>query len=170
MSIKIIGVCLILLACGGFGFSAAASYLREVRTLQSLITAVSYMKCELQYQCIALPDLCEHTAGVTNGVVRKFFYALAKELESQVCPNAVECVAAALNKCSEMPGNTKDLVNRLGKTLGIFGVDGQIEGLRKFNAECDEKLKILTQRQNERIRSYQTIGICAGAALAILLV
>ena len=35
---------------------------------------------------------------------------------------------------------------------------------------CDRELESLGKNGEERLRSYQTLGLCAGAALAILFV
>lgn len=170
MTIKIYGAIFVILACSGFGFSLAAAYLKEVRALRNLIKAVNYMKSELQYRYTALPELCAHAAQVTDGCVRKFFSLLAEELESQICPNTGQCVLNVLARQQDLPSPAKEIVTDLGKSLGVFGLSGQLDGLLQIQAACEDKLAGLTKHQDIRVRSYQTLGVCAGAALAILLV
>lgn len=170
MTVKICGAIFVILACSGFGFSLGAAYLKEVRALRNLIKAVNYMKSELQYRYTALPDLCTHAAQATDGCIRKFFLLLVSELESQVCPNTEQCVLNALAHQQDLPSHAREVVEQLGKTLGAFGLSGQLDGLLQIHTTCEEKLASLTRHQDIRVRSYQTLGVCAGAALAILLV
>ena len=170
MTVKICGAIFVILACSGFGFSLAAAYLKEVRALRNLIKAVNYMKSELQYRYTALPELCAHAAQATDGCIRKFFLLLVAELESQICPNTEQCVLNVLARQLDLPNHAKEIVAELGKTLGAFGLSGQLEGLLQVHAACEEKLTSLIRHQDIRVRSYQTLGVCAGAALAILLV
>lgn len=170
MTVKICGAIFVILACSGFGFSLAASYIKQVGALRNLIKAVNYMKSELQYRYTALPELCAHAAQATDGCIRKFFLLLAAELESQICPNTEQCVVNVLTRQQDLPSYTKEIAADLGKTLGAFGLSGQLEGLLQIQVACEEKLSSLTKHQDNRVRSYQTLGVCAGAALAILLV
>ena len=170
MTVKISGAIFVILACSSFGFSLAAAYLKEVRALRSLIKAVNYMKSELQYRYTALPELCAHAAQATDGCIRKFFLLLVAELESQICPNTEQCVLNVLARQQDLPSHAKEIIVELGKTLGAFGLSGQLEGLLQVHVACEERLANLTKHQDIRVRSYQTLGVCAGAALAILLV
>ena len=64
---------------------------------------------------------------------------------------------------------TKQLLRNLGRSLGRFDLEGQLRGIDAVRHETLEALEKLTHDQDERLRSYQTLGLCAGAALAILL-
>ena len=55
-------------------------------------------------------------------------------------------------------------------TIGKFNVNGQIKGFSSVNEACKQHLHRLSEGRDTRLRSYQTLGLCAGAALAILLV
>lgn len=169
MTVKIIGSALILFACGGFGFKMAAAHKREEKTLRNFICALDFMECELQYRMTALPDLCRQTAAETNGILKKVFYMLAVELEDQVCPDVKSCITAVTAKIKDIPHHTLEALQLLGQSLGRFDLQGQLKGLETVRTECRVKLNHLTHNSENRLRSYQTIGLCAGAALAILL-
>ena len=55
MSFKWIGALMVVAGCGGVGFTMAAAYIREEWALRSLIGALDYMTCELQYRLTPLP-------------------------------------------------------------------------------------------------------------------
>lgn len=170
MIMKWLGAALILAACGSFGLMIAANHKNEVKTLKKLISALDYMECELQFRMCALPDLCRQTAGETEGVLRKVFSLLANELEDQISPDVRHCMQSVLANTKDVPGQTLACLRLLGDSLGRFDLQGQLKGLETVRQECRVKLNKLMGNADVRIRSYQTLGLCAGAALVILLI
>lgn len=161
---------MIIGGCGMCGFSAAASHRREEQGLRQLMNALDYMQCELLYRMTPLPDLCR-MAGVENrGSVGMLFTTLAVELESQICPDVESCMRVAMGKVGNLPKRTEDALRLLGNSLGRFDAEGQINGMEAVRTFCRENLQELTVNRESRLRSYQTLGLCAGAALAILFV
>jgi hypothetical protein len=75
---------------------------------------------------------------------------------------------AAVHRTDQSP-LLKKLLLDLGRTLGHFDLDGQIQGIEAVRQEAVASLDKLTKDKEARLRSYQTLGLCAGAALAILL-
>ena len=170
MSIKLIGAVLVIAACGGFGLSLVISHRRAEETLRQLISALDYMECELQYRLTPLPDLCRQTAEASNGWVRAVFNSLAQELENQISPEVKTCMNAALCRVRELPAQVRKAMQELGQTLGRFDLPGQLRGLEGIRRTCRRELDELAKNRDVRLRSYQTLGLCAGAALAILFI
>lgn len=168
MTIKLIGAVLVVTGCGGFGFAMAAAHRREEQALGQLLIALEYMECDLSCRLTPLPQLCRAAANAVTGPVHIFFGLLAEELEAQVAPDAQSCVRAAAER---MPGLSQSMrlqLLELGNTLGRFDLPGQLRGLRSAQNRCRLSLEELTRNRDNRLRSYQTLGLCAGAALAIL--
>lgn len=170
MPLKWIGAILVVAGCGGLGFSLAMNYRREEKTLRQLLNILEFMECELEFRLSALPQLCREGAEHASGSVRQIFLALAEELEMQVCPDAVCCMDMALRKAKELPASARKLMLLLGQSLGRFDLKGQLSELASVKAACREALDELLCHRETRIRNYQTLGLCAGAALAILLI
>lgn len=170
MTLKIIGAVLIILACGSVGFQMAAAQRREEKMLESLCGLLDYMECELQYRMTPLPALCMNIAGQTSGPLKKLFFTLSQELESQISPDAQSCMHAALGKCTGLPKQVTMSLIELGKTLGMFDIDGQLTGLEGSRRVCELRLQSLRLNKDNRLRGYQTLGLCAGAALVILFI
>lgn len=168
MSSKWIGAIFIIVGCGGCGFSAAAASRRETRMLQGLLRAVRLMECELQYKLSPLPDLCRQAGQDTFGTVREVFVNLARELDWQTESDVRSCMAEAIEKSRTMPRRIRSLFLQLGASLGRFDLSGQLKELERLRASCEMELQTLTNHQETRLRSYQTLGLCAGTALAIL--
>ena len=170
MTFKILGALLVLAGCGGFGLMIATNHAREVRTLRQLISLLDFMECELQYRYTPLPELCRQAAGESTSILQMVFMNLAMELEDQISPDVQRCMVAALEKSRDIPKFTRKSLLLLGSCMGRFDMDGQLKGLDNVRAECRRVLENLMHDQDNRLRSYQTLGICAGAAIAILFI
>jgi len=168
MNSKWIGAIFIIVGCGGCGFSAANASRRETRMLRSLLRAVRLMECELQYKLSPLPDLCRQAGLDSSGTVREVFVNLARELDWQTEPDTRSCMAEAIEKSRAMPKRLRQLFLQLGDSLGRFDLSGQLKELERLSTSCEKELQNLTYHQETRLRNYQTLALCAGAALAIL--
>ena len=170
MTIRILGGIFIVLGCGGFGFIFSRFHRREVHYLRRMLSAIMFIECELQYRLTPLPELSRKTAQVCEGSLSKVFTALAEELEFQVSAEVYSCMAAAIRRVKDLPVQTKNILLLLGRELGRFDLEGQLKGLSATQNEIQRTITQYTNNQDQRLRSYQTLGICAGAALAILFV
>lgn len=168
MNYKLLGAVFIIAGCGGFGSSLVITHKKSETVLRQLIAALDYMECELQYRLTPLPELCRQTAAESSGRIREVFISLSEELENQVSPEVKSCMNAALCQVRELPDRAKKELLELGQTLGRFDLPGQLKGLEAIRRNCRSELDELSKNREVRLRSYQTLGLCAGAALAIL--
>lgn len=93
---------------------------------------------------------------------------LAAELEWQTEPDAASCMDSVLKRTQTLSARSRRLLHQLGKTLGRFDLEGQLQGLQATCSACIAASNSLREDRTVRLRSYQTLGLCAGAALAIL--
>lgn len=170
MNYKFFGAVCVIAACGGFGFLMAAQHMQRIHLLRELISALDYMECELQYRSTALPELCFQTAQQSRGKIKALLQFLSEELEAQISPNVSLCIAIALERCGELPDVIKNMCGYLGNSLGKFDLMGQLKGLDETRLVCRNQLETLLRNKDIRTHSYQTLGLCAGAAIAILFV
>ena len=170
MTFKILGVILVMIGCGGVGFRIAAIHRYEEKSLRQLIGILDFMECELQYRLTPLPELCRQAASTCTDSPFAVFTELALEMESQINPDVDRCMAAALEKTKNIPPITRNKLIQLGKSIGRFDLNGQLKGLEAVRQECRRNLESLCTNQDNRLRSYQTLGLCAGAALVILFI
>ena len=165
---KWIGAALVIIGCGGFGFLMAANHRSAENALRQLTSALDFMECELRYRMTPLPQLCRDAASERTGIIRKVLTLLAMELDAQITPEVSTCMGAALAGVNGMPVSVEKVFCELGKSLGRFDLDGQLKGLEHARRQCRMELDALAVNRDVRLRSYQTLGLCAGAALAIL--
>lgn len=170
MSYRWIGAILIIAGCSSCGFSVAAGKRKEEKLLYQFLHILQFMESELRYRVTPLPELCRMAAGEVTGILHVVFMNLYRELNWQKLPDAGSCMSAAIQRTGDIPGRIRRLLAQLGQTLGRFDLEGQLQGIQSVRKRCEDSLASIRKNRDERLRSYQTLGICAGAALAIVLI
>lgn len=170
MEYRWLGAAMIVIGCGSCGFSIAAGKRKEEQMLCQLIRILRFMEAELRYRLTPLPDLCRLASCEVKGTLRVVFLNLYRELSWQKMPDAASCMSAAIQRTGEVPGRIRRILIQFGQTLGRFDLEGQLQGIQSVRNRCEESLESIRKNRDERLRSYQTLGVCAGAALAIILI
>lgn len=170
MTVRIIGAVLVVIGCGVFGMLIASSHKIQSNTLRQFIMTLDLMECELQYRQMPLPELCRVASQSCRGILKTVFLSLAIELEKQISPNVERCMTVVLENTADIPKLTRQSLQQLGQSLGRFDLDGQLKGINSVRIESQRMLDAHASNQDLRIRCYQTLSICAGAAMAILLI
>ena len=170
MLYKWIGAILIISGCGGFGFSIASVHRRDEHTLRLLVSALDYMECELQFRMTPLPDLCRMVSSQTSGYLHDIFFSLADSLDMQLSPDVNTCMNAVIRQHPLSSPTTVYYLQLLGTSLGRFDLNGQLLGLESVRSSCRKTLDEMGKNRENRLRSYQTLGLCGGAALVILFI
>lgn len=163
---KWMGAAYVFTACSGVGFLFSAAHRQEERTLRQLEQSLAAMENELSYRQTPLPQLLRRAAV---GEIGKVYRDAALELEKQIYSDAGLCMERALLKHPQIPPKTAELLKLLGMSLGKFDLAGQLRELAALKMECSRVLSLHCEDQIKRLRSYHTLGICAGLMLAILL-
>lgn len=170
MQLKWIGSVLVILGCGGWGFSLAAAYVRQERQLKMLSRLLGLLRRELKYRLTPLPELARLAAKECTGSLKNVFLDFARELDWNSSPDAYGCMAEALKRHDCLPPKVRRLLRQLGRTLGRYDLEGQLQGMDAVEEECRHQLESLGADKEIRLRSYRTLGLCAGFALVILFV
>ncbi len=170
MWIRWIGAVLVLLGGGGFGFSVAQQQRREERLLEQLYRALEFMENELSCNLTPLPTLCALAAAQAGGEICAIFSKLSDALLCNSAADARSCMDAALREVPPPAQSLRDALSYLGQSLGRFDLRGQLSGFSATKQLCARRLAALREDQQTRLRSYRILGLCGGAALAILLI
>jgi stage III sporulation protein AB len=163
-----IGASIVVICCGYFGFAMAIAHRKDEKMLRQIICAINFMESELQYRLTPLPQLLLQAANETNGFVRVVLSQLADELNDQVSPEVQCCMDAVLLKQKEISRCGREVFHTMGQSLGRFDLQGQLMELDSLRLMCRRYLSALETDRDVRLRSYKTLGLCAGATLAIL--
>ena len=160
---------MIVLGCGGWGCWMAANYRAEERLLRQLEVFLMDMENELACRHTQLPQLLRLASSTLGRELKKLVQDLTGELERLVLPDVQCCMETVLVRYSLLPGSVRQVLTELGRSLGRYDLNGQLRELQVVRENCGQALTRHTEERENRIRSYQTLGLCAGAALAILL-
>lgn len=170
MQLKWIGAILVVAGCGSWGLMLAAAYQRQESGLHKLSELLRMMQWELRYRLTSVPDLCRMAAKQTSGLLRCFFLDLARDLDRNTEPDVNECMASVLKRYQNIPPKVIRVLRQLGRNLGRFDLEGQLEGMSYVIGECNKELQSLKKDREIRLRSYQTLALCAGCGLVILFI
>ena len=170
MNLRALGAVVVIAGCGGFGFSMAAEQIRRIRFLSGLLAALQFMELELQFHLTALPELCAMAGKQSGGTVKAVLTGLSRELNQQLLPDVSSCMQQVLSGRKDLSSWEKAQLRQLGNTLGRFDLPGQLEGIRSLSGQCRQKREALETGGRQRLRNYEILGLCAGAALVILFI
>lgn len=170
MELKWIGAAFILGSCGSLGFSIASERIREEVLLRQLLSVIRQMQWELQYRLTPLPELIRNASVHAGKTILQIMSGLAEELDRQILPDAASCMHSAIQELPGLPDSVINILNELGLSLGRFDLSGQIRGLDAVIDLCSSAMEGLRVNKSERLRCCRILGLCAGAAMVILLI
>ena len=167
---KWVGAICIFTACTSVGFSIAFKQIREIKMLEQWIRIAHRIEKEIGYYGKSIPDVFRMISYEEKGELAQVFLRTAIEMENQIYPDASQCLSIAVAKTERLPGSILELLDFLGNELGKYNLDEQLKGIAQISTIAMEKRNQLCKDRVKRIRGYQTLGLCAGAALVILFI
>ena len=167
---KWIGAICIFTACASVGFSIGFKQIREIKMLEQWIRISHRMEKEIGYYGRSIPDLFRMISYEEKGELAQVFLRTAIEMENQIHPDASRCMSIAIAKTEGLPSSILELLDFLGNELGKYNLDEQLKGIAQISEIAVERRNLLCKDRVKRMRGYQTLGLCAGAALVILFI
>ena len=168
--IKFLGAALVVAAASSVGLSLAHSVRREVRFLQQLAGVLELMRCEIPGRMAPVQELFTRAQACTSGELREVFSFCSQQIRSMSEPDIACVMDCALDEHAErLPPSCMELLRELGEKLGAYDLQEQVEALQALSARAEAALASLRQGRADRCRSYEVLGVCAGCALAIIL-
>lgn len=166
---RIVGAVLVVVGCALIGKFKVVTDRQTISLIGEFISGINTMICELEFRRTPLPNLCNLVAERTSGVVSGYFAALEKELSHQTLPDVGACSDTAMRQCGDIPSEIRQLLSLTGESLGMFGVDGQVEQLQYIRNIAENLLERAQKNFESLGRSHQTVWICAGIVLAVVM-
>ena len=170
--LKEIGALCVVTAASVMGFGFAGSVRQQTRQLAAMIDALTFLKSEILYRRTPLPEAFPLVAAAAQEQgTRAFFRCCGREMRTDRTMSAMQVFRVALGKTAELrlPLASQQTLLTLGASLGEFDLDGQSRAVELALARLGSQLHRLEQGSGARRRSYATIGVCAGLAVAVIL-
>lgn len=170
---KGLGICLILAAAGGAGWSYCRQIrlrLEHIRQLQQLLLL---LQGEIQYHCSTLPEAFERCGRQGNGICGQWLAETGRRL------NAMEGVGfqelweqqiGELQKTTALSNANIEDLKRLGNRLSYPDKDTQLGAMELYSQRLKEQEEQLTRELPVKMKLGTTLGILAGMFLVILLI
>ena len=169
MTAKFLGAFFVIIACGGIAWTVAGIRIREIRLLRSLIGALELMRCEVEYRMTPLPQLCEMVGERSSDMIGRWFHRLGQLLDRQEISVIDRCMEEMVDQIPMYYPRITEALKQLCQSLGRFDLSGQLNGIDGVTIHCKTELARLAEGADQRTRGIRTLGLCAGTALAILL-
>ena len=169
--IRIVGAALVTLAASLVGFGFARGVRRQCAQLEGLLWALDYMQSEMSARLTPLPQIFSLLSACPQRDVAMFFAAAGQALS--VPPGCTVPVSfkrgfhAAPALC--VGQDCIQSLYALAMGLGRFELEAQLAAIERAKACITSVLLQLQAQKRARCRSYETLGICAGLALAVIL-
>lgn len=167
--IRLIGAAMIICGAGSFGITKTVQFYRQQRQLRAFLNTLEILKCELNYTLFPLPKLCRVTAERSERSCALFLRKYAGLLENGSC-RSVAARQALSNVKICLPPDAEIAVLELFSTLGRYDLDGEESILSLTQHRLKTALERGETEKRPMAKGYALLGICTGAAIAILLV
>ena len=168
--IRIIGAALTIIGCTTIGFLLATSVKSEIKIIQGLISILMGWKNNIHYYQTPLPELCSSIRSYDTSILRKLFHDFHQQLASNTYHDAHQIMLKVLSGYPELPQSCYNLLQKLGEGLGKYDSTGQLNEIDAVLNEANHILCRLKDNEPSQVKCYRAFGICAGVALAILII
>ena len=169
--LKLLGAALVTVSASLVGFGFARGVRRQCAQLEGLLWALDFMQAELSARLTPLPQLFSMLASCRQRDVAAFFEAAGRALSVPPgCTVPVSFKRGFQASPGLSPGqDTVQALYGLAQGLGRFDLESQLGAIERAKGSITSVLLQLQAQKRARCRSYETIGICAGLALAVIL-
>jgi stage III sporulation protein AB len=147
----------------------AKRYQMEEENLQQLERLLLWMQNELRCRCPELCTLLRLAAERSIGDIQKIFIIFSEQIAERELTDLSAALLPVLQRHADIGKSVHQVLQELVKSLGEFDLQGQMEQLRAVQALCQLLLQQHRMERDGKIRCYKTVGICAGVALAVIL-
>lgn len=128
------------------------------------------MLCEIQGSLTPAQQLCEHAAQICRGELRELLEDCAAGVGAQEAPDIGRIMESSLIRhAQQLSVRCVCHLRELGSVLGRYDAQEQTLALQALIGRVEESIRQLQLGKADRCRSYEVLGVCAGCALAIIL-
>ena len=137
-----------------------------------MIIALQLLKSELSTHGTPLPEAFRVVAAAIKGSASLYFMTAAKTMNNRYwqTPSEVLRTAEVHLKELEHDDSVKEILRDFSAGLGKFDLQTQLQSIEGAITRLDFVYRAIEQEKNVRCRTYRMLGLCAGIALAIILI
>lgn len=168
---RIVGVIFIVASAGVMGFRVALAMRRRCEMLRQLMAALQLMKNEIAFCGTPLPKAFALMAASCEGPLERLFSQIAKDMDKRRWLTPLAAMQQALKTVPELPQGDRVsmILLELAGKLGKYDLESQRQGIEMALTQLEEERRTAEKERSVKSKTYETLGICAGLAVAILL-
>lgn len=171
--LKVIGAVTLFLACGLFGLSAAAGYLRRPVELRAIRSALAMLETEIVYGATALPEAFQRVAGRSGRAAAPLFQMAAGEFKAAKGITAREAWDKALSTYypnTSLTVQDLSVLTDLGSSLGISDREDQTRHLRLAIEQIGSSTATAEAAAARNARLWSYMGFLGGLCMVLILI
>lgn len=168
---KWIGLCMILVGCGGIGISASAEYLSRLTALRKIERMLGLLQDEIAIHKVTLAEAIRVVQDRMEGKYKQFLKEVGTLLEdfqgediSIIWKSKAGIIKQDLKK-----QDYELFLNCMDQT-GFLDAASQEKSLNRYRQAFQDQMEVLVQKKEETCKLYQTIGFLAGIFFCVLLI
>jgi stage III sporulation protein AB len=170
--LKAAGMLLILFSGAGLGLSFGWEMRERERLLEEILSMISYIKEEIRFANVPLPEAFLRAGGRLPGVCGEFLIDVAGRMaQEHKLPFANLFAECALEYFIKTPLSEKEreALTGLGSSLGHLDRVGQIGELERREAVFGGFLSAVKEELPVKERLYRNLGLLGGIVLVVLI-
>lgn len=141
---------------------------RKEAYLEELLLILEHFVWELETNLTPLSLCCQAAAGCGRGQMADLFRRLSRFLDEGRGADPAACMERLLTQ-QDLPVQLRQRLVQLADTMGRYDLSGQIAGIHAVQELCRRDLHTLEEERTKTVKSCRALGLCTGAAVAILL-
>lgn len=165
---KILGISFIVLSSGTVGFQMAAMLRKRCALMRELDNLLQLLKNEIGLCGTPLPHAFALLSASADGIWETVFSGIAKEMDKNRWATPYEATETVLSQVHDR--DISELLLPLMKKLGKYDLEAQLQGIETARLQLGMLLRELELERKMKSKTFQTLGICTGLAVAILLI
>lgn len=173
MLLRVVGITVVLIASSMFGYSLSHDYLMRIKNLEQTKKMLLLLKGEIKHNNSGINESIINIASRLENVMGTFLEYIWKQFNEKDC-SIREAWDMGIEKILKTKSSLKQedilVIRDIGTNLGITDRDTQINNILNSMEIIELKIDELNQARGEKCRLYRTLGVMAGAFMAIVLI
>ena len=169
-NLKLVGALLIVASSSWVGIRAAHSLRRLQSALNGFSAALEQMRSELAFTQSGFAELCASLGKAGEPESARFFTLLGADVSAEGFQPVGATRRAAERSGLQLPPATFLALEQLFDGFGRLDLDGQVRQIAFASDAIARQSEQLRAQADQRCRSYELLGLCAGLAVMILVI
>lgn len=169
---KLLGAMLVLFAGTMIGLYKSQQYARRPQQIRQLILALQRLETEIAYGFTPLPEALVHVAAPLSAPLAAMFRLAAQLLDERSGLTTAESWRRAIADSwmnTSMKAGEREVIERLGATLGLTDQNDQVKHLRLAVNHLQAEEQSAWEERKRYSGMWRSLGVLGGALLVILM-